>query len=112
MMREPPDVTKAESLGELGPVQRARAQLLSCPPHPWEQSKFETDTELHLVSSESGPTWARRCMLELRNTAQQTPSPWTSNRHATKSERALLGENPKTYAASGEDGRLAPRASD
>lgn len=33
-MRELPDVTKAQSLGELGPVQRARAQLLSGPPHP------------------------------------------------------------------------------
>lgn len=34
-MRELPDVTKVESLGELAPAQRARAQFLSGPPYPW-----------------------------------------------------------------------------
>lgn len=48
-------------------------------------------------------------MLALRETAQQTPSLCSSNWCATKSERALLGESLKTYAASAEDGRLAPR---
>ncbi|WP_426441173.1 hypothetical protein [Bradyrhizobium genosp. P] len=50
-MRELPDVMKAESVGELGPIQRAPAQLLFASPLPWGQSIFGTETALHLVSS-------------------------------------------------------------
>lgn len=111
LMRELPEATKAESVGEVAPAQSALAQFLSGPPHPWGAIEVRTDTELHLVPSSSGPTLARRCTLALRDTAQQTPSLCGSNWRATKSERALLGENPNTYAASGEteDLRLGVR---